>query len=107
MKIRSLRYLATFSVLFFCIIVTCLTLILSGAEIALDMLLENSLGESVEFEFNEENTVFSVDERFGSVRFEDGKSVLIVQATKRNLAKAEAWLGHALEVPEKPGIFQK
>ena len=31
MKIRSLRYLATFSVLFFCIIVTCLTLILSGA----------------------------------------------------------------------------
>ena len=42
-----------------------------------------------------------------NVRFEDGKSVLTVQATKRNLAIAEAWLGHALEVPEKPGIFQK
>lgn len=42
-----------------------------------------------------------------SIRFEDGKGVLTVQATKRNLAKTEAWLGRALEVPEKPGLLRK
>ena len=42
-----------------------------------------------------------------NIRFEDGKCVLTVQATKRNLAKTEAWLGHSLEVPEKPRAFKK
>ncbi len=42
-----------------------------------------------------------------NIRFEDGNSTLTVQATKRNLAKTEAWLGHTLEVPEKPGFFKK
>lgn len=42
-----------------------------------------------------------------NIRFEDGNKVLTVQATKRNLAKTEAWLGHALEVPEKPSIFKR
>lgn len=42
-----------------------------------------------------------------NIRFEDGKCTLTVQATKRNLAKAEAWLGHTLEVPEKPHVFKK
>lgn len=53
-------------------------------------------------------TVFySLRYREMNIRFEDGNSTLTVQATKRNLAKAEAWLGHALEVPEKPRIFKK
>lgn len=42
-----------------------------------------------------------------NIRFEDGKSLLTVQATKRNLAKTEAWLGQTLEVPEKPSVFKK
>ncbi len=42
-----------------------------------------------------------------SIRFQDGSHTLTVQATKRNLSKTEAWLGHALEIPEKPGIFKK
>ena len=42
-----------------------------------------------------------------NIRFEDGKCTLTVQATGRNLAKTEAWLGHSLEVPEKPRAFKK
>ena len=42
-----------------------------------------------------------------NIRFEDGSNTLTVQATKRNLARTEAWLGYALEVPEKPRIFKK
>ncbi len=42
-----------------------------------------------------------------SISFEDGNRVLRVQATKRNIAKAEAWLGHTLEIPEKPKRFGK
>lgn len=53
-------------------------------------------------------TVFySLRYREMNIRFEDGNSTLTVQATKRNLAKAEAWLGYAPEVPEKPRIFKK
>ena len=42
-----------------------------------------------------------------NIRFEDGNKILTVQATKRNLAKTEAWLGRTLEVPEKPRAFKR
>ncbi len=42
-----------------------------------------------------------------SISFEDGSHTLRVQATKQNIAKAEAWLGHALEIPQKPKRFGK
>ena len=50
-------------------------LLYGGAKIPLEMVLKNSLGEAVEAEFTEENTVFEVDELFGSVTFEEGTPV--------------------------------
>lgn len=42
-----------------------------------------------------------------TLRFENGGESLCVQATKRNVAKAEAWLCCKLEIPQKPGRFGK
>ena len=42
-----------------------------------------------------------------TLRFENGGESLCVQATKRNIAKVEAWLGEKLEIPEKPKRFGK
>ncbi len=42
-----------------------------------------------------------------TLRFENGSESLCVQATKRNIAKAETWLGQKLEIPQKPGRFGK
>lgn len=42
-----------------------------------------------------------------TLRLEYGSESLCVQATKRNVAKAEAWLGEKLELPEKPKRFGK
>ena len=40
-----------------------------------------------------------------SIRFQRKEHVLTVQATKRNIAKTQAWLGHTLEIPEKNSKF--
>ena len=42
-----------------------------------------------------------------TLRLEYGSESLCVQATKRNIAQAEAWLGEKLEIPEKPKRFGK
>lgn len=42
-----------------------------------------------------------------TLHFENDSESLCVQATKRNVAKAEAWLGEKLEIPEKPKRFGK
>ena len=47
-------------------------------------------------------TVFyNVRYREMAIRFSQGDTELTVQATKQNVAKAEAWLGCRLEIPEK------
>ena len=51
--------------------------------------------------------IYNVRFREMTLRLEYGSESLCVQATKRNIAKAEAWLGEKLEIPEKPKRFGK
>ena len=48
------------------------TLLFSGAKIPLSLTVKNSSGDTIEVELTEENTAFTVDERFGQVTFIDG-----------------------------------
>lgn len=51
--------------------------------------------------------IYNVRFREMTLRLEYGSESLCVQATKRNIAKAETWLGEKLEIPEKPKRFGK